>query len=226
MILTTLLTGMILQVQVIRSFVHWTPPMKGMRIYWAAANACGLRATMHSGSRVWEGPRLLRRRAPGPRLPGSQPWPLFFEGQPFNPPKQGRTSNQKQGSFLGSIFGSLQNNAPNFFGACFHWNQNSLVISCVPGTMVMSGELVAFSNLCFTLASNDSRTPPLVLSETWTLALDSYQIHTPFHHPKKVTSRITQRIYTVQILFQGGIFSFYVGFRGCRCSFSVFPFFQ
>ena len=88
----------------------------------------------------------------------------------------------------------------------------------------MSGEVVAFSNLCFTVAGTDSTTPPLVLSETCTLALDSYQIHTPFHHPKKVTSRITQRIYTVQMLFQGGIF--YVGFRGRRCSFSVFPFFQ
>ena len=152
----------------------------------------------------------------------------FLKVNRSTPQNKAELQTKNKGSFLGSILGSLKRNAANFFGARFHWNQNSLVISWVPGTMVMSGELVAFSNLCFTLASNDSRTPPLVLSETWTLALDSYQIHTPFHHPKKVTSRITQRIYTVQILFQfqGGIFSFYVGFRGCRCSFSVFPFFQ
>ena len=50
--------------EVIKSSVPWTPPMNVTRIYWAAANACGSRAMMHSGSRAWEGPRPSRRRRP------------------------------------------------------------------------------------------------------------------------------------------------------------------
>ena len=133
------------------------------------------------------------------------------------------------------IFGVPKKKCYNFFWGPFSLKSKQLGYQLGSGIngddrflgLQMSGEVVAFSNLCFTVAGTDSTTPPLVLSETWTPGTRFISDSCTFSPSQKGHQQnYATHIYTVQILFQGGIFSFYVGFRGCRCSFSIFPFFQ